>query len=198
MALLLSWVSAGFGQTIDQNLWVTNGPVSSIARDRGTIYIGGNFTQVGPATGGWVAIDSSSGAAQQPYPMVAGTVHAVAADGSGGWYLGGSFTAVRGEPRGNLAHLDASGNLTAWNPNVSGGFPTFPTTVYTLAVVQGTVYAGGNFFIVGGQPRLNIVVAASSPASAARGVTGSPRSTLQLVRPRTGTRTRTTASLPWQ
>ncbi|HET9233879.1 MAG TPA: hypothetical protein VFP10_07050, partial [Candidatus Eisenbacteria bacterium] len=39
-------------QTVDPNLWVTNGPVSSVVHDGGTIYIGGNFTRVGPATGG--------------------------------------------------------------------------------------------------------------------------------------------------
>src|SRR5262245_59666783 len=32
-------------------LWVTNGPVSVVVRDGSTIYIGGAFTLVGPATG---------------------------------------------------------------------------------------------------------------------------------------------------
>jgi len=102
MPLMLWSVGVGRAQTVDTTLWVTNGPVYSIVRDGSTIYIGGDFTQVGPATGAWVAIDSSTGAAQQPYPKVIGTVYAVAPDGSGGWYLGGRFTAVRGQPRNNL------------------------------------------------------------------------------------------------
>src|SRR5438093_9105113 len=39
---------AGFAQSVDPNLWVTNGPVYSIVRDGGTIYIGGSFSRVGP------------------------------------------------------------------------------------------------------------------------------------------------------
>src|SRR6266568_2684690 len=53
---------AGFAQTIDQNLWVTNEPVYALVRDGGTIYIGGQFTQVGPATGGGIPLDAASGA----------------------------------------------------------------------------------------------------------------------------------------
>ena len=92
-ALLLWSAGVGLAQTVDTTLWVTNGGVRAIVADGSTIYIGGTFTQVGPATGSWVAIDASTAAAQQPYPKVAGTVYAVAPDGSGGWYLGGEFTA---------------------------------------------------------------------------------------------------------
>src|SRR5439155_7999354 len=40
------------------------------------------------------------------------TMTAVAPDGSGDFYLGGTFTSVRGQARNNLAQLDAGGNLT--------------------------------------------------------------------------------------
>src|SRR4051794_4707599 len=43
-------------QPADQHLWVTNGSVFSVVRAGGTIYLGGTFTQVGPATGGCVPI----------------------------------------------------------------------------------------------------------------------------------------------
>src|SRR2546426_1486999 len=85
---------AGFAQTIDENLWVTNGPVRAVVRDGGTIYIGGDFTQVGPATGGGVPLDAASGALPPSFPKVVGVVFAVISDGAGGWYLGGSFSAV--------------------------------------------------------------------------------------------------------
>jgi hypothetical protein len=117
---LLLWSSDGLAQSVDTGLWATDGVVHSVVREGGTIYVGGQFSHVGPATGGWVGIDASTGAALEPYPKVAGAVRAVAPDGNGGWYLGGSFTAVRGQPRNNLAHLDAGGILTAWNPNADG------------------------------------------------------------------------------
>jgi len=139
----------GLCQAIDQKFWVTNGYVNAVATSGNTVYLGGGFTQVGPATGGWVAIDASTGAGLHPYPMVAGQVFACAADGFGGWFIGGAFTAVRGQARNNLAHIDASGNLTDWNPNANG-------PVGHLAVSAGTVYTSGNFTSIGGQTRRSI------------------------------------------
>jgi urease beta subunit len=168
--LLLLW-SAGVGlaQAVDTTLWVASGalspgaggnaPVRSVVSDGGTIYIGGDFTLVGPATGGAVAIDASTAFAQQPYPRVLGYVNAVAPDGSGGWYLGGTFTAVRGQPRTNLAHLDASGNVTSWNPTANA-------QVYALAVSGGTVYAVGIFTSIGGKSR-NYIAALDAATGAA-------------------------------
>ncbi len=147
--LLLSCAGVGLAQVVDTTLWVTNGPVYTIAPNGNTIYIGGRFNHVGPFTGSAAAIDASTGSVQQPYPKVTGTVKAVAPDGSGGWYLGGVFTAVRGQPRNNLAQLDASGRLTDWNPNANG-------EVAALAVSGGMVYAGGSFTNIGGQTRNKI------------------------------------------
>jgi hypothetical protein len=66
----------------------------------------------------------------------------------------GSFTTIGGQPRNNIAALDAtSGLATSWNPNANGG-------VSALAVSGNTVYAGvsfaGGFTTIGGQPRNNI------------------------------------------
>ena len=42
----------GGAQTVDPDMWTANGPVYTIARGGGTIYIGGKFSHVGPYTGG--------------------------------------------------------------------------------------------------------------------------------------------------
>lgn len=146
VAMLLVCAGAVSAHDIDPNLWVTNGTVHSIARSGVTLYIGGNFTQVGPATGAFVVIDTNTGAAQTPFPMVTGNVMAVAPDGDGGWYIGGDFSAVQGQPRGGLAHIDAGGNLTAWNPDTGGA-------VRALAVNAGTIYVGGYFTQIAGESR---------------------------------------------
>jgi len=120
--------------------YATNGTVYAVAvGPDGTTYIGGNFTQVGPATGGWAPIDAGAGALPPSFPKVAGVVSALAPDGSGGWYIGGLFTAVGGVSRNNLAHILADGSVDpAWDPNANDG-------VSALAVSGGTVYAGGAF-----------------------------------------------------
>lgn len=73
----------------------------------------------------------------------------MAADGAGGWYLGGSFKSVAGVPRINLAHVRADGTLDAWNPGANA-------RVNRLLVSGSTVYASGQFTSVAGQPRFHL------------------------------------------
>ncbi|HTR45503.1 MAG TPA: hypothetical protein VMH06_07310, partial [Thermodesulfovibrionales bacterium] len=123
----------------------------------GTVYLGGNFTQVSEATtGGGVPIDSVTGQVAANFPPVGGqagqTVSAVAPDGSGGWYIGGMFTQAGGVARNNLAHILPDGTVDpGWAPNVPNG-----DAVSALVVNGGTVYVGGHFTTIGGQARNNL------------------------------------------
>jgi len=94
-------------------------------------------------------------------PTVNNGVAAMAADGSGGVYIGGTFTQLTQTAacggavvaRNSLAHILSTGCVdTAWNPNVSGTSPI----VQTIAVSGTTVYVGGTFATVSGQARTNI------------------------------------------
>ena len=60
----------GLSGTVDSRMWVPNGNVWSVVCDASTIYIGGEFTYVGPVTGGGAAIDASSSFVRQPYAKV--------------------------------------------------------------------------------------------------------------------------------
>jgi hypothetical protein len=152
LAVSSIFASAGvvFAQAIDTTLWVANGDVYSVVRSGGTVYVGGSFTQVGPATGGGVVFDAATGALQQPIPLVTGNVFAAVPDGSGGWYIGGAFTAVRGQARSNLARIDSNGNPTSWAVVGAGN------TVNALALSGGVLYVGGVFIDIGGQSRNKI------------------------------------------
>ena len=137
-------------QTVDENLWATNGPVDAIVRSDNTIFVGGGFTRVGPATGCGAAIDINTGTHNPAFAKVNGEIRAVVSDGSGGWYVGGDFTTVGGVTRNHLAHIEADGMLDAsWNPNPNG-------SVLALAVSASTVYVGGTFTTIGGQTRNKI------------------------------------------
>src|SRR5438128_2631663 len=151
--ILLSAVAASLyaygaasAQSVREDFYVTNGTVNAAVLSGGTLYIGGAFTQVGPATGGGVPIDATSGTPVSGFPKVLGSVAAVAPDGSGGWYIGGSFTSVGGAPRSNVAHILADFTVSAWNPNADGA-------VSALAVRGTTVDSGGEFSGGAGQPR---------------------------------------------
>jgi hypothetical protein len=70
-------------------------------------------------------------------------------------YVGGDFIdgSIGGQPRRHIAALDATtGEATDWNP----GDPPSSGAVRALAVSGQTVYVGGYFQSIGGQPRNNL------------------------------------------
>ena len=144
--------------------WTTNGPVYAIATTPSTTYIGGQFSYIGPTTGHGAPLDGTTGAINGTFPKVNGSVFSCVPDGSGGWYIGGTFTEVEGVPRNSIAHILAGGYLdNAWNPDARGSAQYNPndflyncTYVTALAVSGNVVYAGGLFTHIGGQPRNNI------------------------------------------
>lgn len=136
-------------QWIQEQLWGTDGTVTTIARSGSTIYVGGAFRMAGPVSGGGVPVARTTGSPVLPYPRVAGVVRTVIPDGSGGWFIGGLFTSVGGEPRLNLAHVLSGGQVADWAPNPNG-------EVLCLALDGQSLYLGGSFSLVAGQSRPNI------------------------------------------
>lgn len=132
--------------SVQENLWVTNGTVDAIEVAGNTVYLGGSFTRVGPAVGACATIDAGTAQVQQPYTGIAGYVRAVTPDGNGGLYIGGYFTSVQQQPRSNLAHLDANGVVTSWNPQVAG-------EIREMSLSAGKLYIAGYFSSVDGLPR---------------------------------------------
>jgi hypothetical protein len=132
-----------------------NDSVLALAASAGGVFIGGSFTGArGVTRNGLAALDSATGepSAWNPAPPdTAIGLKALASDGKT-LYGGGSFRQLAGQPRSGLAAFDvATGNLTGWNPNVSGQGNL--AAVRALALSGTTVFAGGDFSTVGGQPR---------------------------------------------
>jgi hypothetical protein len=73
-------------------------------------------------------------------PQVDGTVYAIAPDGSGGFYIGGSFLYVDGLPRVRLAHILNTGEVdSAWTPSANN-------TVRVITIGgNNKIYIGGSF-----------------------------------------------------
>ncbi len=164
--LLLAFASPALADTTatPDNTFTTNGHVFAVARSGNTLYIGGEFTQVGPPTGPLGSIGGSSGAADPSFPKVTGgnaTIYTIVSDGAGGEYIGGNFLHVGGLPRSNIAHVLASGAVDpAWNPNVSG-------EVRSIVVVGATVYFGGIFTDVNGSTARSNAAAVSATTGVA-------------------------------
>ena len=133
---------------VNQGMPVTDGTVNALAVSGDTLFVGGAFGSIGAATGSGVPIDSVTA---QPVwiPKVTGSMTSVVSDGAGGWFIGGNFTHVGGQPRQNLAHLLANHTVDAWNPSPNG-------IVFTLAMKDSTLYVGGGFSQISGVTRSNI------------------------------------------
>src|SRR5262245_43957886 len=175
--LLLVLPLAARAQSIQQNLWVTDYDVDAMVVVNNILYLGGGFTRVGPPVAGTAALDVSTGAPQSTYLSVGRSdvfdarpiVLAVAPDGAGGWFIGGYFTEVNGQPRSNLAWLDAAGHVLPWNPDPNAA-------VHALTFTNGRLYVGGDFTSLGGLPRSGLALfegASSIPSSWNPGPNGS-------------------------
>jgi outer membrane protein assembly factor BamB len=108
-----------------------------VLRARGTVYVGG-VSRVAAPTGSTVVVSAPGGTAEPVKARVAGgSVQAAIPDGTGGWYIGGTFTSVGGVGRPGLAHLSREGKLdTTFAPSARG-------QVRALALDAGRLYVGG-------------------------------------------------------
>jgi hypothetical protein len=139
---------------IDTTMWVTNGKVDEIIREGNTIYIGGEFTYVGPNTGAGGTINLQDGKlSKTPLLKIDGDVMASVADGKGGWYIGGKFKTVQGVVCNGLAHILPNGVIDkSWNPEPASSSLS-EVSIHALALKEKTLYIGGYFYSIGGQKR---------------------------------------------
>ena len=125
-----------------------NGPVRALAvsTDGATLFVGGNFTKVGPYTRNrFAAFRISTGELLTKNPSFNATVTALAVSSST-VYVGGYFTTVNGVTRSRLAAVRASsGALTSWAPKADS-----TVRALTLTGDKTKVIAGGHFNFVNG------------------------------------------------
>ena len=136
----------------------TDGTLAMAVGPGNVLYLGGGVLSVGTRTGHWVRY-GATGARDAAWPEVDGGVNAAVPDGAGGWFLGGEFSHVGGQPRARLAHVDANGALDPmWSPSARDPDPVLvdEATVEALCVVGDTVYVGGSFSAIDGEPRENL------------------------------------------
>ena len=155
-ACLVWLVASCFGptspmaQSVDPELWGLGlANATAFARSGDTLYVGGAFSHVGPNTGSGIPLHYGEGTPASRYPKVNGEILAAISDGAGGWFIGGNFSAVGGQPRLNLAHVLSGGGVAEWSPDPD-------KQVYALALSGGTLYVGGQFDTIASQARSKI------------------------------------------
>jgi hypothetical protein len=133
---------------------VTYPQVFAVAPDgSGGWYIGGYFTTVNGLPRTNIAHILADHSVDSWNPGADGAIDVLLVSGST-MYVGGPFTSFGGLSRNMAAAFDLNtGAVTSWNPNVTGGFSPF---VDALATDGTTVYVGGSFSSIGGQPRASL------------------------------------------
>jgi outer membrane protein assembly factor BamB len=135
----------------------TNGKVDALAvsSDGSTVFLGGTFTTVdGTPRANLAAVDAVTGALLPDWSADTGgtnpAVQALTVHGDR-LYVGGKFGSIDGTARGKMVALDpATGDVvTSFRPA-----PDANVTEIAVSPDGATVYAGGNFTQLGGQPRL--------------------------------------------
>jgi hypothetical protein len=130
--------------------------VKTIAVARGMVFVGGHFnTAGGQPRSRLAALDATTGQVTAWNPEADNDVHALVV-ANGMVYAGGRFTQISGQTRNRLAAIDGvTGQLSSWDANVTSTTTTLNAVieVKALALSGTTLYVGGSFDRVWGQPR---------------------------------------------
>jgi uncharacterized delta-60 repeat protein len=143
-------VDSGFNPSADDHVYALT------VQPDGKILVGGKFTTLEYP---WSSMNlgrlNADGSLDREFgARVEGRyscVFSLAVQADGKILVGGSFSALGGQPRANIARLNADGTVDgAFNPGANG-------SVSCLALqADGKILVGGSFTELGGQPRSNI------------------------------------------
>jgi hypothetical protein len=127
---------------LKKRFWFPKGDVRSIVYDsiHQRIYLGGNFSTLGPQTP-YGSVVGIKGLKPDPrYPFPDNEVRCVIPDGNNGWFIGGKFSKIGDSSRNRIAHINSDGRITTL---FSG--KGFNKEVSTLMLRDSILYIGGKF-----------------------------------------------------
>ncbi|HEV7554583.1 MAG TPA: hypothetical protein VGO00_03950, partial [Kofleriaceae bacterium] len=155
--------STGAVLPFDAHVHAGIGLIRSLVATPDALYIGGSFIDtIGgePGKRGG-AVDPDTGALLPWNLHASDDVYAIAVDPKG-IIVGGTFTSVNGQDRANLAAIDlTTGRATSWKPTTTLD-PNQGNRVSALAFAGSTIYIGGIFAAINGQPRANFAAVSTA------------------------------------
>ena len=127
---------------LQANWWQPAGVVNTMVKhpSKNVVFIGGDFTTIGPTGGNSIMLDSSTGMFRYDFPSANDSVMAMVSDGHGGFFIAGDFTQVGDSLRNRIAHIDSTGLVTSLFSD--GGFNGL---VSTILLVNNKLYVAGFF-----------------------------------------------------
>jgi hypothetical protein len=137
-------------KAIDSLNFATDGPISTAVINGNFLYLGGSFNYIGHKTGPVAFFNNGATTPDNNKPILgdirpywmADRVFAVAPDGSGGWYIGGSFTEINNKEHLRLAHILQDNTLDrSYDMAFTSG------EIDVLKIDDGFLYLGGKFSI---------------------------------------------------
>lgn len=157
-------VDALTGEVLPWNLNTAgpNGRVWALAIIDDRLFVAGGFSSVsGMLAPGLVALDPISGSPLNWRPTPNRSVFALEEFGNT-LFTAGSFSSVASQPRRAFAQVNAmTPTPTGWNPDVRGS----GSVGNTITRQGNTVYLGGNFTNVAGQPRRHLAALNATDAT---------------------------------
>jgi trimeric autotransporter adhesin len=149
-------LSSSTGDATSWNADLTNATVDNVSFDAGDVLLVGEFEDSGSTVEHRAQlIDASSGAVLVSFaPSIEGEAGVGAGSGTS-VFVGGVDMTSGGAARDGLAELDPYGHLTAFAPTFSGPMGA-EIGVVALAPDGKTLYVGGDFSTVDGQPRADL------------------------------------------
>jgi trimeric autotransporter adhesin len=156
--------------------------VNALASDGERVFVGGDFEFLSPPSGSFVLFSAGDGRPVPGTVAVAGSgaVEMIVPDGSGGWFLAGSFTFVAGAQCPGLAHVRADQTLDRRFCLQPDG------AVLALARSGPTLYVGGHFTRFAGRKRLRLAAVDARTAALRAwnpGATGKPQIDFESIFP---------------
>ena len=121
--------------------------VYNIKSHKGIYYLFGNFTNISKNQGSALVIDSSTNTVFTPQKWrINGSVKGAIADGSGGFFIYGTFSKIGDSSRKYLAQIDGNGKPTGWNPRADA-------EVMALNKKGDSLFISGAFSSIFGKPK---------------------------------------------
>ncbi|OYU94283.1 MAG: hypothetical protein CFE21_17000 [Bacteroidetes bacterium B1(2017)] len=136
-------------QNVVSNFWETDGQVNATLRLNNKIYLGGEFSYIGPSTGSFGAYNLTQNQLLSTGISIRGMVNAMVTDNAGNTYLGGNFS-VNGASFISLAKFGPGMVLdNSFKPSINGA-------IQKMVINNNSLYIAGPFSTINSQFRVGL------------------------------------------